>query len=28
LLSITRDAGAAKQNKLFYDNAIRAYRLE
>ena len=28
LLSITRDAGAAKQNKLFYDNAIRVYRLE
>jgi predicted TIM-barrel fold metal-dependent hydrolase len=28
LLSITRDAGPAKQNKLFYNNAIRVYRLE
>jgi predicted TIM-barrel fold metal-dependent hydrolase len=28
LLSITRDAGPTKQNKLFYNNAIRVYRLE
>ena len=28
LLSITRDAGPAKQRKLFYDNAIRVYRLD
>lgn len=28
LLSITRNAGASNQNKLFHDNAIRVYRLE
>jgi len=28
LLSITRNAGAANQRKLFHDNAIQAYRLE
>ena len=28
LLSITRNAGASNQKKLFHDNAIRVYRLE
>jgi predicted TIM-barrel fold metal-dependent hydrolase len=28
LLSLTRNAGAANQRKLFHDNAIRVYRLE
>jgi len=28
LHSLTRNAGAAHQRKLFYDNAVRVYRLE